>query len=208
MSDTRLSDTRLSDIRPYSDTRQRILTAAQALISRDGVEATSVRAIIREAGVNIAAVHYHFGSRDNLLRVVANRMLAPIDKRRAELLDAALVDAGRAPLSAETLVEAYVRPNVEAWYAHGASIGHLIGRAGTDPATRTGLDRFFHEWHRALPAVPEPEFAWRLRLAAGALVAALDRDPPADPHRIDVDQLIQRLVSFLVPAMRSTTLPN
>ena len=49
------------------DTKQKILDAAEKLIAEQGYAATSLRQIIADAGVNLAAVHYHFGSKDELL---------------------------------------------------------------------------------------------------------------------------------------------
>src|SRR5260370_979036 len=55
------------------NTAARIIDAAERLFIRDGIDATSLRAVTREAGVNVAAIHYYFGSRDELLRARAAR---------------------------------------------------------------------------------------------------------------------------------------
>ena len=47
------------------DTKQKILDAAEQLIAEQGYAATSLRQIIAEAGVNLASIHYHFGSKDD-----------------------------------------------------------------------------------------------------------------------------------------------
>ena len=48
------------------DTKEQILNAAEKLFAEHGIEAVSLRSIISEAGVNLAAIHYHFGSREGL----------------------------------------------------------------------------------------------------------------------------------------------
>src|SRR5260370_80420 len=69
------------------DTASRIIDAAQRLFIRDGTEATSLRAVTREAGVNVAAIHYYFGSRDELLRAVLDRIIKPLNARPLALLN-------------------------------------------------------------------------------------------------------------------------
>ncbi|MEW6735762.1 MAG: CerR family C-terminal domain-containing protein [Acidobacteriota bacterium] len=48
------------------DARQRVLAAAEKLFAEKGVAATSIRDLVREAGVNVAAINYYFGSKENL----------------------------------------------------------------------------------------------------------------------------------------------
>ena len=64
------------------DTPARLVAAAERLFAEGGEEATSLRAVTREAISNAAAVHYHFGGRDGLLRAVLDRHLAGRQERR------------------------------------------------------------------------------------------------------------------------------
>ena len=50
-------------------------------------KSTSLRQVITEAGVNLAAVHYHFGSKEDLLDEVVERRAGPVNKARLALLD-------------------------------------------------------------------------------------------------------------------------
>ncbi|MGW5525192.1 TetR/AcrR family transcriptional regulator [Gordonia sp. NPDC003950] len=59
-------------------TRERLLTAAETLFLSDGFETVSVRAICSAAGANPAAVHYHFGTRDDLVTALLEHRLGPI----------------------------------------------------------------------------------------------------------------------------------
>ena len=70
------------------DTKIRILDAAESLFAEHGFAATSLRAITRHANVNLAAVHYHFGSKEGLVEAVFSRRLGPLNQERLELLDA------------------------------------------------------------------------------------------------------------------------
>ena len=88
-----------------------LLDAAEAEFATEGIETGSLRRIMREAGADPGAVHYHFGGREALAAAVLERLLVPLNARRLELL--AEVVAGGQPPPAR-LVEALVRPDVEA----------------------------------------------------------------------------------------------
>src|SRR3954471_3227822 len=77
-----------------NETKLRILDTAERLFAESGFAATSLRQIISEAGVNLAAVHYHFGSKDELLDAVVTRKAAPVNEERLALLDGLPAEAG------------------------------------------------------------------------------------------------------------------
>src|ERR1700754_704729 len=67
-------------------TRESLLDAAESLFSERGIQAASLRAITEQAGANLAAVHYHFGSKQGLVRAVFSRRLAPLNADRLRRL--------------------------------------------------------------------------------------------------------------------------
>ena len=69
-----------------TDTKDRILDSAEGLFAKRGFASTSLRNVIAEAGVNLAAVHYHFGSKEELIRAVFARRFEPINRERLRLL--------------------------------------------------------------------------------------------------------------------------
>jgi AcrR family transcriptional regulator len=71
-------------------TRDTVLLAALRVLARDGVSAASTRAIAAEADVNVATLHYHFGSKDGLLAEVFEAMSAQF----AETVRAAIPTGG------------------------------------------------------------------------------------------------------------------
>ena len=73
--------------RPEADTRSRILDAAESLFVEHGLEATSMRMITTNASANIAAAHYHFGSKESLIEAVFRRGLARLNEMRLRELD-------------------------------------------------------------------------------------------------------------------------
>ena len=69
--------------------RARILDAAAKLFQTSGVGATSIRAIIQAADVNLNAIHYHFGSKEALVKALFESVMTAINRERSELLDRA-----------------------------------------------------------------------------------------------------------------------
>src|SRR6185312_12842639 len=93
-------------------TKEKILNAAEKLIAEQGYAATSLRSIIAEAGVNLAAVHYHFHSKEALLEAVILRRAVPANQERLALLDRFEKEAGGNPIPLERVIEAFVAPTL------------------------------------------------------------------------------------------------
>jgi AcrR family transcriptional regulator len=205
-------------MRPGGDTPRRLIEAAERLFIEGGEEATSLRAITRAAGVNVAAVHYHFGGRDELLRAVLDRKIAPLNAQRLRLLDQAVATHGdRVPV--EALLAAFLRPDLELiaeLRASGqVSFARFMGRAYTQPsATVAGFmdrqfqpvgDRLFALLERAVPDVDPAELRIRMRMVV-ALVTVLFATAP-EPGETgplgtdDLDEQLTRLVAFLAPGL-------
>ncbi len=96
-----------------AETRERLLDAAERLFADRGFEGTSMRAITQAAGTSVSAANYHFGSKEKLLHETIRRATEPVNDRRLELLDEAEAGSGGAPLSLETILDAYLRPVIE-----------------------------------------------------------------------------------------------
>src|SRR5690348_7945687 len=92
------------------DTKQRILDTAERLFAEHGYVGTSMRQVIADAGVNLAAIHYHFGSKEELLDAVVSRRAEPVNTDRIARLEAAQAEAGGRPLPVEITLEALLQP--------------------------------------------------------------------------------------------------
>src|SRR5437763_10558253 len=95
---------------PRTDTKQRILDSAERLFAQHGFEATSLRNIIADAKVNLAAIHYHFHSKEALLDAVILRRLGPVNQKRLELLDGCERSAPDGRPDLEAVLEAFIAP--------------------------------------------------------------------------------------------------
>ena len=198
-------------------TKDRILDAAERLFARDGIEATSLRAITAEAGVNLAAVNYHFQSKDALVRAVIARRIVPVNQRRLELLDACEKAAGDGPLPLEGVLDAFVRPVVEIYASRAREFTPLLGRMYTEPADfvekmyRDHLEtvgaRFVRAYQRALPGMPRVELLWRMHFSIGALAHTMGAGRmlqifskgECDPS--DVEGTLRRLEAFMMAGL-------
>ncbi len=92
------------------DTRERLLDSAERLFAERGLDAVSVRDITEAAGANTAAIHYHFGSKQDLIGAIFDRRAEAHGRRREELL-AELEQ--RPGVTLRDVVEAIVRPTAE-----------------------------------------------------------------------------------------------
>src|SRR5690349_7711707 len=93
-----------------ADTKTRILDAAEQLFMEHGFEATSLRSLTAAAGVNLAAVNYHFGSKEELFQAVLTRRLDPMNQERIELLERVEREAGGKPSTVEKILFAMLIP--------------------------------------------------------------------------------------------------
>lgn len=135
------------------DTKTRILDAAERLFSQDGFDAASLRTITAAAQVNLAAVNYHFHSKEALFSAVIERRARPINKRRLELLEAI---PGK--LNAERILDAFLRPAMERSAAELSCFRPLMARLHSVPLelhTRIIEENFAPTLNRFVDALSE-----------------------------------------------------
>src|SRR3954469_5743217 len=127
----------LRAVKPQHETRTRILNAAEELFMLHGFEGTSMRLLTAKAGVNLAAVNYHFGSKDALIEAVFRRRLDPMNAARIAELDRLENEAGGRALAAEAIIRAFVGPSLrlmEDGRSGGRNFIRLLGRTYTEPS--------------------------------------------------------------------------
>lgn len=198
---------------PDVDSPGLILDAAEELFSSQGFDATSVRAVTRHAGMNPAAVHYHFGSKQVLVRALLERRIAPLNRERLLLLDHVLRD-GEPEI--ESILDAYLRPVLRRAGAATGRLNSLIYNLPNELRSEL-LDDLFGLLHRrfhgalrqALPqlSVGEVEERFRYSVAIMAHVASGEIDVyPSDakslPRRSHEDRL-RSIITFLAHGLRA-----
>src|SRR5947208_6015283 len=93
-------------------TKIRILDAAEELFAEKGME-LSLRTITSKAGVNLAAVNYHFQSKETLIDAMIERRIGPINRNRLEMLDALEREFPDGPLPLEGILRAFLAPLIQ-----------------------------------------------------------------------------------------------
>ena len=113
-----------------SATQRKIIEAAEVEFAKNGYAGASIRSITKTAGVNLAAVNYHFGSKEDLFKQMARYRFEPINALRFKLLDD--LEAKHAPEAppAESVIEIIIRPLVTNFMAKGASGGSFMRAMG------------------------------------------------------------------------------
>ena len=213
-----------------SDTRARILDAAERLFMAHGYDGTSMRQITGEAGVNLAAVNYHFGSKEALIQEVFRRRLNWLNEERMRALDELEATADGQPLKPSQIVDAFFGTMIrmaEDEERGGVIFLRLLGRTLTEPSVfiraflaheyKTVVERYKEALFRSLPDVPKAEIVWRFHFMLGATSYAIagtdalrlvtDWGIEAEDSEDRLDRLLPRLISFLIGGLR-TPLPQ
>jgi AcrR family transcriptional regulator len=213
---------RALDSKHGPDTRERILDAAEALFVEHGFEATSMRMITGRAGVNLASINYHFGSKDALIQDVFRRRLTWLNQERLRELERFEKEARGAPLKPHQIVEAFfgVSLRMAADTEHGGhTFMRLLGRTYTEPTAfvrqfladeyAVVVPRFKQALFRSLPDVPPEEILWRFHFMLGAMsyaIAGTDALQLMAEHELDEkdpEALSRRLMPFLLGGLRA-----
>jgi AcrR family transcriptional regulator len=118
-----------------TDTKSHLLDVAEHLFAEHGIDATSLRAITSQADVNLAAVHYHFGSKEGLVQAIFARRLDPLNADRLRRLDACETAAGDIPPPVEKIIEAFIHPALKRLRKNESKhFMKLMGRIYSDPS--------------------------------------------------------------------------
>jgi AcrR family transcriptional regulator len=196
-----------------SDTKEKILDTAERLIGERGYAATSLRQIIAEAEVNLAAVHYHFGSKEELLDALVARKATPVNEARMTLLERVEAEAGNGAPEVEKVLESFLLPTVEV-ASRNPGFVRLMGQMlaeGMMPRIVerhfqvTGL-RFVAALRRAVPELPQEELMWRVHFMIGAMAHTMCRAPVFPQmagDACDLEPRMKRLVTFLSAGFRA-----
>jgi len=202
---------------PSFSTKERILGVAETLFARHGFAGASLRQVTAAAKVNLAAVNYHFGSKESLIEEVFRRRLDELNRHRLAALAAVQACADHA---LEDVLDAFIRPALEQSMdsAGGAAFVRVLARAYAEHDERLRkflsdnyghvLRDFAAAFARLLPQLDKEELYWRLDIVAGALTYAMadfgmikrKGDVSERSHR---EQAAQHLVRFAAAGLRA-----
>jgi len=206
------------------ETRETVLNTAERLFAERGIDGVSIRDITTKAKVNLAAINYHFGSKQELVKAVFKRRLVPLEQRRGELLKAAERKAsteGRG-LKLEEVLTALILPMVEQGFGgRGDKVFfRLIGRCfsetnrDVDSLLRDFIERARKSFDPALlkadKSLKKSELFWKINFLMGAVHHSLlvcggpNWLPSQYEEPIGADAYLHRLISFVAAGFRES----
>ncbi|WP_439572056.1 TetR family transcriptional regulator [Phreatobacter sp.] len=168
-----------------SDTTARVLAAAEALFAEKGQDKVSLRELTARAGVNLAAVNYHFGSKDGLAEALFERLSARVNARRVAELEAYLtgLPRGRRP-SLDRILEIFVEPYLaDGNEDQGVLLARFILQHRLSPTAMTRrimrrhfdpmAKRFIAALSLACPRVDPADLYWRYMFMVSSVVLTI-----------------------------------
>jgi AcrR family transcriptional regulator len=197
-------------------TEQGLIDAAEALFAEREFDSVSTRDIATRAKVNLALVHYYFGSKEKLLRRVLSRRVEELSRRRLELLEARRKPARPIPL--DEIAEAFVLPLLE--FATAGDRGwknyiRLNGRVASsqkylkmagnlyDPVARIFID----EIARTLVGASRRDIEWGFLFMVSAMsgafgsVGRIERLSEGQGKSSELDKAYGVLIPFIVAGL-------
>ncbi len=201
-----------------SDPKGRILEVAERLFAEQGLEAVSLRAVTAEAGVNIAAVNYYFGSKAALLQAMTQRFFLSVNTEQLRRLED-LEEKTPTP-SVQDLLVAYAFPIFDVFdsprgqeWVQALMIARSAVLSGHAPNVMEGeggtevTSRYYEALRRALPHLSPDELWWRFERTHALLMANQGRrtvHPSQDVNRGKTGRDERAwLITFLVGALQA-----
>ncbi|PKM16881.1 MAG: TetR/AcrR family transcriptional regulator [Gammaproteobacteria bacterium HGW-Gammaproteobacteria-2] len=202
----------------HFSTKERLLTAAEDLFAQFGFAGTSLRQVTTRADVNIAAVNYHFGSKENLVNEVFRRRLDELSQKRLDALGKAQAQADHA---LEAVLAAFIEPALALTLDRqggGSAFVRVLARAYAEKNERLRKflsDNYGHvlrEFAKAIsahaPELGKEELYWRLDFIAGALTYAmadfgLIKRPGNVSEKTHCQRSAQALIRFAAAGLRA-----
>jgi AcrR family transcriptional regulator len=186
------------------DTPDKILRAAEELFAEHGFAATSLRQIIARAQVNLAAIHYHFGSKESLLDALVHRKAESVNRERLARLELLEQQSVSKPPTVEQILEAFFAPTADAAEANPLFV-RVMGRIHTEGLMPSIVQkhflptaqRFLATLRRAVPHLSDADFHWRVHFMMGAMAHTMCGTPlmPAVPD--SYHERMRKLVTFV-----------
>jgi len=202
------------------DTAERIIDAAEALFSEKGFAETSLRNITTKAGVNLAAVNYHFGSKKSLIQAVFARYLTPFSEQFSDQLDIIEQRENTPEQLLKLLVLTLNKSGLEnpekfgvfmrlLGLAYSQGQGHL--RKFLTSEYGEVFSRYMKEVNRVTPELTPMERFWRIHFMLGAAVftmSSVDSLMAMANHDLGTQSDVKDVVTQLMPFLASGLMAN
>ena len=197
-----------------NQTQKRLLDAAEVLFAEKGFEMVSLREITAKADANVAAVNYHFGSKENMIEAVMARLVLPIHTDRMARLDALLlreqqptireaVDAFLRPMMDRILVEETRQQLFAKFLARAIGEGTCRLPEQVIPLMREMTAKVVEAFQMASPNLTEQQAFWGVKFCFAVMKDAIMRDDDFEKisegrfgGESDWDQVFEEVLDF------------
>ncbi|MGC6425289.1 MAG: TetR/AcrR family transcriptional regulator [Lentimonas sp.] len=198
------------------NTRSKLLQATEKLFAEHGYRAMTMRDVTEKAGVNIAAVNYHFGSKADLMRETIRGRIEPINIVRLRRLDLLIKQYGASPIPVIEIFDTLIRPIYESDEAKNAPnrvLIRMIGRAFSEPADfmrnlhqeffQDLSRRYLEQLKRTRPDLSEANLRHRFFLSISTMLGAtvnqglLESLSRSKSTPINYDKFVSELVAYI-----------
>ncbi|HUK09150.1 MAG TPA: TetR/AcrR family transcriptional regulator [Stellaceae bacterium] len=203
-----------------ADTQTRLMRVGERMFAEQGYDGVSLRQLTAAAGVNLAAVNYHFGSKEGLLAAIFENRCRPMNEERLRRLAACAEGEGRPPLL-QQIVAAFIGPALSSTTdaEGGATFTRLrallavehneLARSLIAKHFDASSRRFIAALAAALPHLSRAEVLWRFHFLLGTLYFTM-----TNPSRIghlseglcdagDVGAVMREMVPFVAAGFRA-----
>lgn len=204
---------------PESATRASIAKAAARQFAKHGIDETTMRDIVRDAGISLGTINYHFGSKLGLAYEVFERVAWQACEERNAAYDALEAAAGDGPVPVDEIFRALFRPYLEGEenrrqlliyilqqrHLNRLDLAHEIGQKYFDQIALRTIAML----RKACPHLSAREVSWRYNLSLAAVLWVVsDCGPDNRLKRLsagaadasDRQQLVQQIIDYVVGA--------
>ena len=208
-------------------TRNHIIRAAEKLFANKGFRAMTLRDVTQEAKVNLAAVNYHFGSKNNLMYEVIRDRIEPINIARLKRLESLISEHREVPLPLNTIFDSLFRPLFESdgpRKGPNPALLKMIGRTFAEPADfMRGMHRDFFqelsqryltELKRSCPDFSDETLKYRFFLTISTMLGAtinqviLENLSDSKSSPPNYDKILSELIAYATAGFGHTHQPS
>ncbi|MFW1677824.1 TetR/AcrR family transcriptional regulator [Pontibacter sp. JAM-7] len=206
----------------YKGTPSSIVEAAETLFAEQGFNETTVRQITHRAGVNLASINYHFGSKKGLIQAVAEKFLTPLCNSLERMLNDFQVHSSE-DIALEDLLEILMRALLSVHHEnlHALSVfmrllelaymksqeelrGFLLQRY------QSKLQPYFKLLHDSAAPMEDDEFFWRLHFLLGSITFTLSNfhtlsaiEKTEYHSDAEVEKIMHRMIPVLAAGLQA-----
>lgn len=199
-----------------ASTRDNILDVAERHFASFGYAGTSLRGIIKDANVNVAAVAYHFGDKEDLFVAVVERFASPVVEEQLKRLED---ERAKRSVKLRDILRAFYEPPIRIVHKRGKSgetLAQFLGRAQTEPDPAYSLmeknfsvcrNKFIDAFRELMPSLSDADYEWHFEFMLSLIVCFLTREKLIraryeDTNDWDVDEAVARLIAFCEAGMK------